>query len=119
MAGLYFEGFGTGSESVPDLSGFKTGAEPISDVGKAELKLLAIFEDFLGTSFDNLDRVADIDLDEEPQTSIEITQTKPIQIPQSREGHRTRRFKTPARRTDLPLVRNLLGMQAKSSTSPS
>jgi len=77
-SGLEFRGLGTKSESVPDVSGFETRAEPVSDVGKAEIEPSPIFEDFLGTSFDNLDRVADIDLDEEPQTPIEITQTKPI-----------------------------------------
>ena len=95
VTGLDFGGFGTRSESVPDLGGFKIRAEPVSDVDEAEPEPLPDFEDFLRTSFDNLDRVTDIDLDEELQTPTEITQSKSIQIPQSGKGHRTRRFKTP------------------------
>jgi len=118
-SGSDFGGLGTEFQSSADVSGFETGAEPVSDMGKAEIEPSSVFEDFLGTVFDNLDQVADIDLDEEPQTPIEITQSKPIQIPKSGEGHRTRHFKTPAGRIDLPLVYNLMGMQAKLSTSPS
>jgi len=94
MSGLDFGGFGTRSEYVPNLGGFETGAEPVSDVDKAEPEPSPVFEDFLGTSFDNLVRVIDIDVDEEPQTPIKIIQTKPIQIPQSGEGQRQRHFKT-------------------------
>jgi len=50
-------------------------------VGQDETEPSSVFEDFLGIAFDNLDRVADIDLNEEPHTPIEITQSKPIQIP--------------------------------------
>jgi len=88
-------------------------------VGQDETESSQVFENFVGSSFDNLDRVADVESDEKPQTPIEIIQTKPIQIPQSEEGHRTKRVETPAGRTDLPLVCKLLGMQAKLSTSPS
>jgi len=116
---LEFGDWGTESESVPNVSGFETGAELVSDVGQDEPEPSPVFEDFLGSSFDNLDRVADVESDEEPQSPIEIIQTKLIQIPQSGEGHRTKRVKTPAGRTYLPLVRKMLGMQAKSSTSPS
>ena len=77
-SGLEFRGWGTESKSVPGVSEFEIGVEPISDVGQAETEPSPIFEDFLGTSFDNLDRVANVDLDEDPQTPMEITQTKPI-----------------------------------------
>ena len=82
-SGLKFGDWGTKSKSIPDVSGFERGAELVFDMGKAETKPLSVFEHFSGTAFDNLDRVADIDLDEEPRTPIEITQCKPIQIPQS------------------------------------
>ena len=81
VSGLEFGGFRTGSEPVPDLGRFETGPEHVSDVGKAEPEPSPVFENFLGTSFDNLDWVADINLDEGPQTPIEIIQTKPLQIP--------------------------------------
>ena len=54
-SGLEFGGLGTKSEFVHDVSGFETGAEPVSDVGQAETEPSPVFEDFLGTSSDNLD----------------------------------------------------------------
>ena len=71
-SGLEFRGWGTESESVPDVGGFETGAEPVSDVAQGETEPSLAFEDFVGSSFDNLDRVADVESDEEPQTLIEI-----------------------------------------------
>ena len=57
---------GTRPEPVPDLGGFETGVEIVSDVGEAEPELAPVFWNFLGTVFDNMDRVADIDLDKKP-----------------------------------------------------
>ena len=65
-SGLEFGGLGTEFESGLDVSGFEIGAKPVSNMGKAETQPSSVFQDFLGTAFDNLDRVADIDLDEEP-----------------------------------------------------
>jgi len=100
-SGLDFGGWGTESEFVHDVGVFEIGSEPVSDVGQGEAEPSPPFEDFVGSSFDNLDRVADVESDEEPQNPIEIIQAKPIQIPQSGEGHRTKRVNTPAGRTDL------------------
>jgi len=101
------------------VGGFEIGAEPGSDVCQGKTEPSPVFKYFVGSSFDNLDRVADVESDEEQQAPIDIIQTKPIQIPQFGEGHRIKRVKTPAGRADVPLVRKLLGMQAKSSTFPS
>ena len=64
---------------------------------------------------DTFDKVADIDVNEEPETPHEIVQSTPVDKPQTGEGLRRKRIKTPARRTDLPLVREFLAMQSKSS----
>jgi len=66
--GLEFGGLGTEFESVPDVGGFETGVEPDSEVGQGETESSPVFEDLLGSSFDNLDWVADVESDEEPQT---------------------------------------------------
>jgi len=110
---------GTRSESVPNLGGFEKGVETVSDVGEAKLEPAPVFEDFLGTSFDNMDRVADMDMDEEPLAPSETIQTKTNQIPLPEEGQRKKRIKTTAGRTNLPLVRKFLAMQLKPSDSPS
>ena len=62
------------------------------------------FEDFLDSSFDNLDWVVDVMSDEEPKTPGEQIDPKTAQTPQPEERMRKRRIKTTARRTDLPLV---------------
>ena len=77
---------GTRSEPVPDLGGFETEVNTVFDVGDAETQPAPAFEDFLGTLFDYLDRVADIDLDEEPQAPNETIQTTTNQIPPPEEG---------------------------------
>jgi len=80
-SGLEIGDLGIEFESVPDLGGFETGAEPVTEVGQGETEPSPVFEDFLRSSFNNLDRVADVESDEEPQTPIEIIQTKPVQLP--------------------------------------
>ena len=85
-SGVDFGVLGTRSEPVSDQGGFEIGMKTVSDVGEAEPEPAPVFEDFLGTSFDNMDRVADIDLDEEPQAPSEAIQTKTNQIPPPEEG---------------------------------
>jgi len=90
--------------SVSGLGETGTGPEPIPDLGEARTEPSLIFEESLDDPFDNLDQIADIDKDEGSDTLIKIVQTKPVQILQTGEGQRRRRFKTLAGRTDLLLV---------------
>jgi len=63
----------------------ETGPTPVSDPRKSQTEPKPVFEDRLDDFSEN---VADIDLDEEPETPIEIVQTKPVHIPQTSEGLR-------------------------------
>ena len=118
MSGWGFDDLGTGSDTVHELGGLETGHEPISDVGTEPL-LSHSFEDFLNSSFDNLNRVADVVSDEAPQTLSEPIQPQTVPQTQPEEGMRKKRVKTTARRTDLALVRKFLAIQYKPSDSPS
>ena len=97
---------GTRSEPIPNLGGFETGEKTVYDVGEAEPEPAPVPEDFLGTSFDNMDRVADIDLDKEPQAPSEPIQTKTNQIPPPEEGQRKKRIKTRGGEQICPLIEN-------------
>jgi len=67
----------------------------------------------------SFDKVADFEGDEEVDPPVVILQPKTISLPQPSEGLRKKRIKTLASRTDLPLVRQFLAMQAKAASSPS
>jgi len=54
------------------------------------------FEDFLNSSYDNLDRVVDGVSDDELKTPSEPIQPPTDQIPQPEEGMRKKRVKTTA-----------------------
>ena len=79
--GLDFGGWGTESESIPDVGGFEIGAEPVSGVGQGETEPSPAFEDFVGSSFDDLDRIADVESDEEPQTPLKSSKPNPCKFP--------------------------------------
>jgi len=70
-----FANLGTGSETVHEFGGIETGIEPVSDVGSEPLGPHVV-EDFLESSFDDFDRVADVVSNDEPKTPSE-----PIQPP--------------------------------------
>jgi len=112
MSGWAFANLRTESEPVHAFGDFETGTEPVSDVG-TEPVLLHPFEDFLDSSFDNLDRVVDVVFDEESKTPGEQIDPKTTQTPHPEEGMRKRRIKTTAGRTDLLLVRKFLSMKSK------
>jgi len=63
----------------------ETGSASVPDPRRPQIEPKPVFEDRLD---DFSERVADIDLDEEPETPIEIVQTRPVQIPQTSEGPR-------------------------------
>jgi len=67
----------------------------------------------------SFDKVADFEGDEEVEPLVVIMQPKTISLPQPSERPRKKRIKTLASRTDLPLVRQFLAIQAKSTSSPS
>ena len=102
----------------------ETRSGPVSDFSKPQPEPSPIFEERLD---DFAEKVADIDVDlgEGPESPVENAQTRPVQTPQTGEGQKKKRIKVPARRTDLPLVRQFKGMQAKeakqakASSSPS
>ena len=90
----------------------KIGPASVPDPRKPQIEPKLVFEDRLD---DFSEKVADIDLDEGPETPIEIVQTELVQIPQTSEGPGKKRIKVHAGRTDLPLVRQLIAMQAKEA----
>jgi len=64
---------------------------------------------------DSFDKVADFEKDEEVKIPIMVVQPKTLKIPQTDEGQKRKRIKTPAGRTDLPLARQFKVMQAQVS----
>jgi len=106
----------TGSEPVSEQGDFGTGPEPVPEFGEVGVEPPPIFEENMDASFD---KVADFERDEEVDTPVVIVQPKTIRLPQPGEGQKRKWIKTPAGRTDLPLVRQFRAMQAKASSSPS
>jgi len=94
---------GTGFELVPDVAISGVREEPLS-------KPL----DDVFSSFDDFERVADIEAEEPLATPSEPSQTKTDPQTQTEEGVRRRRFRTPAGRLDLPRVRKRLAVRAKA-----
>jgi len=103
MSGWGFDDLRTGSQTIHEFGGLETVTVPVSDVG-TEPVLSHFFGDFLDSSFDNLDQVADVVSDEDCKTPSDTIQHKTNQIPQPEEGMRKKRIKATAGRTDLPLV---------------
>jgi len=92
----------------------ETRSGPVSDFSEPQPEAIPIFEERLN---DFAEKLADIDVDlgEGPETPVENVQTTPMQTPQTGEGQKKKRIKVPAGRTDLPLVRQFKGMQAKEA----
>jgi len=67
---------------------------------------------------DSLVRVADFEKEEVVEIAILAVQPSTLKESQPSEGHKRKRLKTPAGRTDLPLVRQFKAMQAKPPLLP-
>jgi len=106
---------GSVPENILGLGDFETGPEPIPNFSEIRIESPLVFEDKLDDPFD---KVADINVNEEPETPHETIQSTPVDKPQTGEGLRRKRIKTPAGRIDLPPVCEFLTIQLKSS-SPS
>jgi len=91
-----------GSEPVSDQGEFGTGSEHVPEIGETGVELPLIFEEDVDDSFD---RVADFEKDKKVEIPIWVVQPITIKVPQTSEGQKKKRIKTPAGRTDLPLVR--------------
>ena len=104
----------TGSEPVSEQGDFGTRPETIPEFGEVGVEPPLIFENDVDDSFD---RVADFGKEEEVE--IPILAAQPSKESQPSEGQKRKRIKTPAERTDLPIVRQFKAMQAKASASPS
>jgi len=89
-----------------------TTSEPVCDFEDVCSKSLPVFEDYPGDTFE---KVGEIVLDERPQTPSEPVPPIPTDDTLTREETRKKMIKTPAWRTDLPLVRQFLAQQSKSS----
>jgi len=106
-------------EDVPDLGEIGTRLEPVPDLGEVGAGPAPVFFEALDDPLINLDRVGDVDEEDSPGSLIEIIQQTPIQIPTFSMEKPKRRFKTPARRTYLPIVRKLVALRfGTSSVSP-
>jgi len=105
-----------GSEPVSEQGEFGTGPEPIPEFGEIGVEPPLIFKEDVNDTFD---RVANFEKEEEVEISILAVQPSTLKVSQPSEGQKKKRIKTPAGRTDLPLVRQFKAMQAKASTSPS
>jgi len=82
-----------GSELVSDQSEFGTGSEPIPEIGETRIKPLLVFEEDVDDSFD---RLTDFEKDEEVEIPILVVQPTTLKVPQTSEGQKKKRIKTPA-----------------------
>ena len=104
----------TWSKLVSEQGEFEIGPGPVPDTSEAEPPLV-----FKEDVVDSFDRVADFEVDEEVEIPILAVQPTTRKVPQTGDGQKKKRIKTPAGRTDLPLVCQFKAMQAKASSSPS
>jgi len=100
----------TGAEPVPEDVAMKTGDIPVREVGEGDLH----FEDYPGDDFEKVGEYTPEEPSQSPSTPAPEHPTE--EIPSSAEPRR-RRIKTPAGRTDLPWVRKVIALKAKSSSS--
>ena len=105
-----------GSEPISEQGEFGTSLEPITEFDESGVKPPLLFNEDVDDSFH---RVADFDKEEEVEIPILAVQPTTLKVPQTNEVQKKKRIKTPAGRTDLPLVRQFKAMQAKASSSPS
>jgi len=85
-----------------------TGHMPVHGVGGGD----SIFEDYPGDSFE---KVGEINLEEDPQTPVELVPSVPSDETLTSAELRKKRVKTLAWHTDLPWLRKLLAQRSKSS----
>jgi len=104
----------TGPELVSEMSDLGTWPEPVPEISESGVELPSVFVEHVDMSFD---KVADFEGDEGVDPPVVILQPKTISLPQPSEEPRKKRIKTLAGRTDLPLVRQFLAMQAKATSS--
>jgi len=82
-----------GSESISDQGEFGTEPEPVPKIGETGIEPQLVFEEDVGDSFD---RVADFEKDEEVEIPILAVQPTTLEVPQTGEGQKKKRIKTPA-----------------------
>ena len=85
---------GSMPESILSLGDFGKGPEHVLDFSETKTESPLVFEDKLD---DTSDKVADMDVNEEPKTPHEIVQRTLVDKPQIGEGLRSKRIKAPAR----------------------
>ena len=100
---------GIGTEPVPEEAVREVEAVPVQGTGEGDLH----FEDFPGDEFD---KVGDFTSEESSQTPPAPVPEHPAETPSSDEP-RKKRVKSLAGRTDLPWVRKLQALRAKTSSS--
>jgi len=98
----------TGGESVHEVEEERTGDIPARDVEEGDLHI----EDYLG---DDYEKVGEYTPEETSQTPATPAPEHPAETPSNAEPRRKR--KTLAGRTDLPRVRKLAALKAKTSSS--
>ena len=102
-------GTGIGQEPVPEEVEQYSGGAPEVGSGLGDLRL----EDFPSDEFE---KVGELSPEESAQTPLALSSQQPAESPSSTEP-RKKRTKTLAGRTDLPWVRKLQALRAKSSSS--
>ena len=104
----------TGSEPISEQDEFETGPEPVPEFGEFGVEPPLLFEDVVDDSFDGV-----TNFKKEEVVEISILAVQPSKESQPSERQKKKRIKTPAGRTDLPLVCQFKVVQAKASSSPS
>ena len=100
----------TGAEPVLKGVEMGTGDIPVHDVGAGDSQ----FEDYPG---DDFEKVREYTPEETSQSPSTPTPGNPAEETLSSTEPRRKRFKTPARRTDLLWVRKLIAQKFKTSPS--
>ena len=103
------EGKRTGAEPIPKEVEEETGAMPVRKIGAGDLH----FEDYPGDDFEKVGEFAPEETSQTPPTPV---LEHPAETPSIAQPRR-KRFKTLTGRTDLPWVRELAALKAKSSSS--
>jgi len=99
----------TGAEPVLEKAMEETRAVPIWETGAGDLH----FDDYLE---DDFEKVGEFTPEETSQTPPTLVPQQPAETPTSAEP-RKKRIKTLFGRTDLPWVRKLAALKAKTSSS--
>jgi len=100
----------TGAEPLSAGVSLETGDLPVREVGESDL----FFKDYPG---DNFEKVGEDTQEETSQTPLTPTPEHPTEPAPSSTESRKKRIKTLAGRTDLPWVRKLAALKAKTSSS--